>query len=239
MRSTAGASATRRRPGRPPGPSQAPELRRKLLEEALRLYAAGGYRGLSFSVLAERAGLQKPTVFHYFSNKDALLSAVFGALGDELEQRVLDAIEPPPASFAGRLERLTERLVDFYGREPVHARVLCHGLLEVERAPHLVGESAHPVFARFVRALLDFFAGGSRAGEFYPERPAALVSALGGLVLFEFMLPEHGRRIFGEEELGFPLERRKKEIVDFVRRVAVRPEARLRAVEARKRRNQR
>ena len=30
------------RPGRPPGPSQAPQLRARLIDEASRLYAAGG-----------------------------------------------------------------------------------------------------------------------------------------------------------------------------------------------------
>ena len=32
----------RRRPGRPPGPSQAAQLRARLVDEASKLYAAGG-----------------------------------------------------------------------------------------------------------------------------------------------------------------------------------------------------
>ena len=59
-------TAVGRGPGRPPGPSQAAEVRARIIAEASRLYAAGGYAGLSFGPLAQRTGVTKATVFHYF-----------------------------------------------------------------------------------------------------------------------------------------------------------------------------
>jgi AcrR family transcriptional regulator len=120
----------RRRPGRPPGPSQAVLLRARLVDEASELYAAGGYARISFATVAERSGLTKATVFHYFPNKEALLRAVFEAFGERLERAAENWFDPPPHSHAARLERLVASLVDFYGRDPLHARILCHGLLE-------------------------------------------------------------------------------------------------------------
>ena len=97
----------RRRPGRPPGPSQARAAARppgRRSEPALRrrrLCAAS-----ASPRVAERTGLTKATVFHYFPNKDALLRAVFEAFGERLERAAENWFDPPPASHAARLERL-------------------------------------------------------------------------------------------------------------------------------------
>ena len=113
---------TARRPGRPPGPSQAEHLRQRLVAEASELYAEAGYAGISFATLAERTGLTKATVFHYFPKKETLVYAVFEALGARLEAATLGLFDAPPASFAARLERVVNSLVDFYGAHPLNAR---------------------------------------------------------------------------------------------------------------------
>ena len=58
-----------------------------IVAEATHCYAAGGYAGLSFGTVAERVGIKKATLFHYFPTKDALVHAVFDALGATLESR--------------------------------------------------------------------------------------------------------------------------------------------------------
>jgi AcrR family transcriptional regulator len=89
--------------------------------------------GSAFATVAARTGLTKPTVFHYFPNKNALLGAVFDALGERLQGAAENWFDPPPASYTERLEQLIGALVEFYGRDPLNARILCHGLLEAER----------------------------------------------------------------------------------------------------------
>jgi AcrR family transcriptional regulator len=224
---TARARRPTRGPGRPPGPSQAKAARARLVAAASEIYASGGDAALSYSVLAERCGLTKATLFHYFPTKDALRFAVFQALGERLEAAAEGWFDPPPASFAARLERLVGALVDFYGADPTNARILCRGLLETTHGEAAVaGSDAPPVFAHFVRRFTEFVAAGARAGEFHDDRPLATVLSIGGVVLFEFMLPEEGRRrLHG----GTPpaLEARRKEMVALVRRAVVRPAARL------------
>jgi len=219
----------RRGPGRPPGPSQAVQLRTRLIDEASHLYAEGGYTGLSFAVVAARAGLTKATVFHYFPNKDALLRAVFESFGERLEAAAENWFAPPPASHSARLERLVTSLVEFYGREPLNARILCHGLLEAEHlAPWIpAGSSALAPFDRFIANFAAFIAGGVEADEFYPDRPMATIMAIGGLILFEFMLPDQGRPFrsapFGAVSLG----ERCSEMTALINRAVVRPQVRL------------
>jgi AcrR family transcriptional regulator len=206
-RSTA-AAARPRRAGRPPGPSQAPRLRQHLIEEASALYAAGGYGGLSFGTLAARTGLRKATLFHYFPNKNALVDAVFRALGERLEAAAL-AFDPPPASYADRLDRLVATLVDFCGRDALNARILCHGLLEVDRpAARLAGGVAPPVFTHFVERFVDFLNAGIAAGELYPDRPLGTIMSIAG-------------------EGATSLAARREEMITTVRRAVVRGRARL------------
>lgn len=223
-------TAPRRRPGRPPGPSQAVQLRTRLIEEASRLYAAGGYNGISFATVAERTGLTKATAFHYFPNKEALLRGVFEAFGERLERAAEGWFDAPPTSHAARLERLVESLVGFYGRDALNARILCHGLLEAEHfAPgSVIGTAMPPVFDHFVRRFAEFIAGGVAAGEFYPERPLATIMAIGGIILFEFMLPDRGRRFRAAIRGEVSLQERTREMAAVINRAIVRPRVRLR-----------
>ena len=220
----AGEAAPRRRPGRPPGPSQAAQLRARLIDEASRLYADGGSTGLSFATVAARTGLTKPTVFHYFPNKGALLRAVFDALGERLHRAAETWFDPPPPSYSARLDQLIAALVEFYGRDPLNARILCHGLLEAERlAPwRTAGTAPPPAFDHFVRRFIRFIADGVATGEFHPDRPMAIIMAIGGVVLFEFMLPDRGRSFRSGAFGATSLEERRVEMATLIRRAVVR-----------------
>jgi AcrR family transcriptional regulator len=219
----------RRRPGRPPGPSQAAQLRAHLIDEASRLYADGGYARIRFATLAQRAGLTKATVFHYFPRKDALLRAVFESFGERLERAAENWFDPPPDSHAARLERLVESLVEFYGRDPLNARILCHGLLETELEPWAAtGTPAPAVFDHFVRRFVAFVGDGIAAGEFYPDRPLATIMAIGGIILFEFMLPDQGREFRAGAAGRVSLSERGREMAALINRAVVRPGVRLR-----------
>lgn len=50
--------------------------REEILEAALQVFAERGFRGASFDVVAERAGLTRQGVLHYFPSKKKLLAAV-------------------------------------------------------------------------------------------------------------------------------------------------------------------
>jgi AcrR family transcriptional regulator len=210
----------RRGPGRPPGPSQAADVRARIVVEASRLYAAAGYAGLSVGTLATRVGITKATVFHYFPTKDALAVAVFDALGRRLEGRARAWFGPPPAAYAARLERALRGLVEFYGADPVNAQLVCHGLLEVELVSAASADSIS-VFAEFVREFVTFLEAGIAAGEFYPDRPLGTIVSIGGVVLFECMLPAAARRHYGGG--AATLDDRAREVTAFVRRAVVRP----------------
>lgn len=82
-----------------------------------------------------------------------------------------------------------------------------------------------PVFAHFVSRFVQFLEGGIAAGEFHPDRPLGTIMSIGGVILFEFMLPERARRAYGAG--GVSLAERRDEMIALIRRAVVRGSARL------------
>jgi len=76
------------------GATSQPARREEVLETALELIAEHGVRGASLRRLAKRLGMSQPSLYHYFSSKDALIAAIL----DDSTARMLGArsrIEPP------------------------------------------------------------------------------------------------------------------------------------------------
>ena len=70
-----------------PPPKQATRIQRKnrkaILDAALQVFSAHGFRGATIDRIAERAGLSKPNLLYYFPSKEAIYLAV---LEDTLEE---------------------------------------------------------------------------------------------------------------------------------------------------------
>ena len=112
-------------------------------------------------------------------------------------------------------------LIEFYGKDPVNAQIVCHGLLEVERLMQRAGAEDLTVFAEFVREFVAFLDAGIAAGEFHDDRPLGTIVSIGGVVLFECMLPAGARKRYGGRDLTH--DDRTREVIAFVRRAVVRP----------------
>lgn len=116
-----------------PDPEQASSLRerkhlrsrRRILEEATRLFEAAGYSQTTLKEIAEAAETSIPTVMRYFGSKDAIFLYRHTRIVEELARR-LDAAEYPSLDAALRdametsLEDLSERerLLDIIRRDP-------------------------------------------------------------------------------------------------------------------------
>jgi len=104
-----------------------PEKRRAVLDAAAALFLERGVTATTMEAVAERASVSKMTVYKHFSDKPALLAAVF--------DRNLRAIELPKlsetegASPPDRLSEYGERLVLFLTRPEIvrAARIMAAG----------------------------------------------------------------------------------------------------------------
>lgn len=68
------------------------ERRRDLLRIAAEVFAAEGFEGTTLKLVAERAGIREATLFHYFSGKQDLLTAVLADRDEQNRERAQGAM---------------------------------------------------------------------------------------------------------------------------------------------------
>jgi TetR/AcrR family transcriptional regulator len=107
----------------PSGRGRNPERsRERILAAALEEFAANGYAGTRVKAIAQRAGLNKQLISHYFGGKEGLYRAVMGARRSR-----------PGADLSGRPAEYPDELAALFDRgrgDPRYLRVLLWEALE-------------------------------------------------------------------------------------------------------------
>ena len=93
--------------------SSATTTRERRIEEILRasipVFAARGYRKTSMANIADAAGLSRPALYQYFTDRADLFAAAFRLLLEESADAALDALAAP-APLADQLDGYLQRL---------------------------------------------------------------------------------------------------------------------------------
>lgn len=93
------------------GLDRAAEKRRRILDAARLLFVRDGLRGTTMEGIARAAGVAKPTLYGYFSDKDA----VFTALLDDLSDALTAAFEAGMTGPGTVAQRIGAALAGKYG----------------------------------------------------------------------------------------------------------------------------
>lgn len=93
------------------GLDRAAEKRRRILDAARLLFVRDGLRGTTMEAIARSAGVAKPTLYGYFSDKDA----IFFALLDDLSEAVTSAFDAGMAGPGTAVQRIGTALAGKYG----------------------------------------------------------------------------------------------------------------------------
>lgn len=150
-----------------------------LLQEAARLFARKGFRGVSLEEIASAVGISGPALYRHFSNKQAILTAVL----EDVSLRLLDGGRARVAAAATATAAL-EALVDFHAdfalgetdRIRVHNRDL--GTLD-EEAADVVRRAQRDYVELWVDQLVQIAADGARPA----DRELARLQAQAGIGL--------------------------------------------------------
>jgi AcrR family transcriptional regulator len=86
---------------------------RQILDLAEELFAERGYEGASMDELARRAGVTKPVIYDLVGSKEGLFHRVFQRSGDELAERVAEAVESAHGDFVEELRASTLAFLQF------------------------------------------------------------------------------------------------------------------------------
>jgi len=137
--------------------------RRRILQAAIRLFAAYGFHAVSVDQIVGKAQVNKRMVYHYFGSKDALFEAALSEVYKRIEEIEFHAVERG-RSPREKLSRLLESYFEFLDAEPEFTRLLQWENLEKGR--HLTKENhlltKNPFLARFRAIVQD----GVATGEF-------------------------------------------------------------------------
>jgi AcrR family transcriptional regulator len=194
-----------------PGPAGG--TRERILEMAEASLGERGYHGTRLHQIAERVGIQKASLFHYFPSKDALYRAVvdvgFGET-DRTIRRVLEAEGNP----LEKLRRLIEAYVDMVAAHPARTRIFLRQSLGDTPVGHRAPDSE-----RLLGMVVQFIVDGQQAKIFAPVDAAALVLGVVGMVAFFLTsAPVIAPTSFGDPARGATVQRVKRHVTQVVQR---------------------
>lgn len=165
------------------------DLRRALLDGALRILRTDGPRGLTLRAVAREAGVSHQAPYHHFADRAALIAAVaeegFQRLAKQVDRARRAAADPVRALQAGGVA-----YVMFAVRYP--------SLFRVMFGPELADRSSHPELAAAARRAFHQLtiadgAGSLALARIPPAVEATLWASVHGLamLLIDGQLPGH------------------------------------------------
>ena len=129
------------------------DLRRALLNEALRTIQAEGVEHLTLRAAGERLGVSRTALYRHFTDKQALLAAV-GTEGFRMLHEALANAWESHGRGRGGFEAMGEAYVRFAIEHPSHYRVMFGRFLESAAKDEDFGSEATAAFQVLVDALL-------------------------------------------------------------------------------------
>jgi len=159
---------------------------RRILDAAVRVFAAQGYDTARVGDIAEEAGVAYGLVYHYYESKEAVLEAVFREAWGRLLAAVALA-EETGVDAAEQLELVVKIVLRAWRDDPDLVRLLVR---EVTRNPHIQDEldEIGQAFASLERMVRRGQADGTFRAELDPKLASwmlygALEEVLTGWVL--------------------------------------------------------
>jgi AcrR family transcriptional regulator len=147
-------SSTRRPQKKRAGQYHHGDLRRALIDQALRTIDKLGADGLTLRGVGEALGVSRTALYRHFSDKQALLAAVAREGFRTLRIALVDAWERHGRGPAG-FEAMANAYLQFAVAHPSHYRVMFGRFVEAcERDPELI-EEAKAAFQALVDALVE------------------------------------------------------------------------------------
>lgn len=152
--------------------------RKRIVEEASKLFYQRGYEATSVETLAGELGVTKPFIYSYFENKRAILEAVY----EEAAHRVLGHVEQAARS-PGPPDAKLRHFIEIYVDENIKHQIASAIYLQEEKnLSPAIARSVGVVERRFNKILADMIQEGIDA-EVYSIEDAKMASlCISGMV---------------------------------------------------------
>jgi len=156
----------RRRQPKPAVEPAAPGKRERILDAAVKVFAAQGFYNAKVSQIAAAAGVADGTIYLYFKSKDELLISLFEDRMDRVLATLREALDPStngaPTDAVSRLRRVIELHLELIEKNPEMGEVIT---VELRQSAKFIREYDNPKFAEFLRLIAGAVADGQARGE--------------------------------------------------------------------------
>jgi TetR/AcrR family transcriptional regulator len=192
--------------------------RRRLMEEAIRLFGRNGYQGTSLDAVAKAAGVRKQTLLYYFPTKEALLQACVVETSVRVAGALFEALEAQ-TSTSRKAETVIHTVFELAGEWPEFPQFV----REASRlGPEVIERFAAVLEPLRLRALA-FLANGMKEGQIRRQDPALLLFTLYTAVIGSITEAGVLRAVVGEDRSRMALHRREREVLSFIRSALAAP----------------
>ena len=189
------------------------EKEEQILEAALEVFSANGFRGSTIDQIADVAGMSKPNLLYYFRTKEAMHRALIDRVLDTWLDplRAFDAEGNPVAEIRSYIRRKLEMARDF----PRESRLFANEVLQ--GAPRIVDELKGPL-KQLVDEKAEVIRSWAKAGKIAKCDPYHLIFAIWSTTQHYADFDVQVRAVLGQENAG---EGRFEDAARFLERLFV------------------
>ncbi|WEX85932.1 HTH-type transcriptional regulator RutR [Sinorhizobium garamanticum] len=173
------------------------EKEEQILEAALEVFSAHGFRGSTIDQIAEVAGMSKPNLLYYFRTKEAMHRALIDRVLDTWLDplREFNAEGNPVAEIRSYIRRKLEMARDF----PRESRLFANEVLQ--GAPHIEDELKGPL-KELVDEKAEVIRAWAKAGKIAKCDPYHLIFAIWSTTQHYADFDVQVRAVLGQENAG-------------------------------------
>jgi TetR/AcrR family fatty acid metabolism transcriptional regulator len=164
-------------PGNGGGNGAAAGKRERILDAAVRVFAAEGFYNAKVAQIAQLAGVADGTIYLYFKSKDDLLISLFEDRMERINANLREALVASPSAVE-RLRSVVRLHLELVEQNRPMAEVIC---VELRQSSKFIKEYANPKFGEFLRLIAGAVADGQAQGELRRDLdPSTIARALFG-----------------------------------------------------------
>jgi TetR/AcrR family transcriptional regulator, fatty acid metabolism regulator protein len=146
--------------------------RERILDAAVKVFAAEGFYNAKVAQIAQEAGVADGTIYLYFKSKDDLLISLFEDRMEGINGNLRNALQAA-ATSADKLRAVVRLHLELVEQNRHMAEVIC---VELRQSSKFIKEYANPKFGEFLRLIAGAIADGQRTGELRADMDPPMVA---------------------------------------------------------------
>lgn len=152
----------------------------QVMREAERVFGAHGFAGASLDAIAEELDMRRPSLKHYFRDKEELYVETLTGIVEELTERIEFTREI--ADPLHRMDAVASTWIDFLSERPHAARILLRHQLDIDVFPKGIPANIGAL-GRMLAAVEDAIREGVDKGVFKPVDPSRYMQIVSGATM--------------------------------------------------------